>query len=157
MKQIGTYDATYSFKYELNKYTHERLFREKIYQFQLMNTHMHGVFYQTKISLSKDNLKTKGDPISTAPCFPTQPIGDAKFRNKGNYFQKMFYFMAIWSLRTFNMCKPIGFISVRLFWASVYCGLVKLKKKNCQLLSLDINTPYSKMAAILVLFCFLAN
>ena len=49
-----------------------------------MNTHMHGVFYQTKNSLSKDNLKTKGNPISTAPCFPTQPIGDAKFRNKGN-------------------------------------------------------------------------
>ena len=80
-----------------------------------MNTHMHGVFYQTKNSLSKDNLKTKGDPISTAPCFQTQQIGDAKFRNKGNYFQKMFYFLAIWSLRTLNMCKPIGFISVRLF------------------------------------------
>lgn len=36
--------------------------------------------------------------------------------------------------------------AVRLFWANVYCGLVKFKKNTCQLLSLGSNWPNGILA-----------
>lgn len=61
----------------------------------MSNTHTSDVFYQTKISLSKDNQKEGSFHLDRALFSIIEPIGDAKFRNNGNNVQKMFYILAI--------------------------------------------------------------